>query len=428
MHKIYVKDLSADMGGKEVVVAGWVHEVRELGSITFLLLRDSTGIVQVTAKKGVTDPTLIKQMALPKESVVEIEGTIAKNSTARMGFEIIPKKISNLNPLSAQIPFEVTGKVPAYLDVRLDYRYVDLRTAESRAVFRIQSTILQAFRKSLLEDGFQEIITPEIVAEATEGGADLFEIKYFEDKAYLAQSPQIYKQSAIIGGMEKVFMLSKAFRAEKSNTLFHLTESTQLDIEMAFADDNDAIFELVKVFKDIIKEVKNKNSDDLKTLSVDLEVPDIKKITYTQAIEALREQGIQISFGDDISREQENKICELFGEAVIVTGYPTAIRAFYSMPSEEDPKISKSYDLLYRGAEVLSGAQRIHKPEMLIEAIKAKGLNPTSFSSYINAFRCGAPPHAGWSIGLERLTKQITKRENIRECSLFPRDRKRLTP
>lgn len=424
-----IGELNTSMDGKEVCLAGWVHEVRELSKLTFLLLRDDSGIVQVVAKNGVTDPSTIKKMSLPKESVVRVVGTVKLNKEARVGFEIVPKEIENLNPLSTKIPFEVTGKVPADLDVRLNYRYIDMRRLETLAIFNIQSTVLSSFRETLVKLGFREIRTPSIVAEATEGGAELFPVQYFETKAYLAQSPQLYKQLAIIGGMDRVFTITPVFRAEKSNTTFHLTESTQMDIEMAFADSTDAISILSTVVKTIVHDVLQKNAKDLQTLNVkDLKVPDVKNMTYKEAVDALKADGVSINYGDDISRESEERLYKLYGDAVVVRNYPTILRAFYSMPSPSNKELTESYDFIYKGLEISSGAQRIHKPEMLDEAIRNKGMDPKNFEFYINAFRCGAPPHAGWSIGLERITMKLCGAGNIRESSLFPRDRKRLTP
>ena len=276
--------------------------------------------------------------------------------------------------------------------------------------------------------GFVHIRTPSIVAETTEGGTDLFSVQYFESKAYLAQSPQLYKQFAVIGGLGKVFTIIPVFRAEKSNTTYHINESTQMDIEMAFADHNDAIAAARDVIVNIVKDVREKNADGLETLGVKLQVPDVKTVTYAEAVDALNNYDTAMVFGEDFNREHERALGKIYGDAVVVKGYPAAVRAFYSMPSEEDEKLTNSFDMLYKGVEILSGAQRIHLPDVLIRSLKRKGLDPKDFGPYINAMRCGAPPHAGWSFGLERLTMQITGSDNIRECAMFPRDRKRLTP
>jgi nondiscriminating aspartyl-tRNA synthetase len=424
----YISEITEDMNGKEVTLAGWVHELRETAKITFLILRDNTGLIQVIGKVGETDPKLIKAMSLPKESVITIRGIVKASKESKKGFEIVPKEIINLNPLSGKVPFEVTGKVPADIDVRLNHRFIDLRRLETAAIFRIQSTILQSFRNFFAEKGFNEIRTPSIVGESTEGGSDVFEVKYFDKKAFLAQSPQLYKQLALVGGMDKVFMIVPVFRAEKSNTAFHLTEVTQMDIEIAFADADDVIKILSGVVSYIIKEVLSKNEEDLKTLAIDLKVPDVKIVTYKEAVAALNKKGEKMKVGDDFNRELEAKLEEIYGDAVIVKDYPTAIRAFYSMPKEEDKEFSNSFDFIYKGVEISSGAQRIHVADLLEKSIESRGMNPKNFEFYINAFRWGAPPHSGWSIGLERLTMLIVGAKNIREATLFPRDPKRLSP
>ncbi len=424
----YAAELDAEMDGQEVMLAGWAHEVRVTSNITFLVLRDSSGMVQVIGKKRDTDDKIIEQMSLPKESVISVTGRVKANKEAKRGFEIVPKSITNLNPLSRNIPFDVTGKVPAEIDTRLNYRYIDLRREGPAAIFRIQSTIINAFVSFFAKKGFVQIRTPSIIAEASEGGSELFQVKYFERDAYLAQSPQLYKQLAIIGGLDKVAMIVPVFRAEKSNTVYHTTELTQMDIEVGFADAGDAMWLLSKCFTSILKEVKRKNADDLKTLGVELTIPKVRTVTYSNVIKKLKAKGYPIEFGHDISKEHEKSLEELFGEAVMVKDFPAEVRAFYSMPKEGNPELTNSFDLIYRGFEISSGAQRIHRPDMLVESLKKKGLNPQNFEFYIDAFRCGAPPHAGWSIGLERLTMCITKSANIREASLFPRDRKRLTP
>jgi nondiscriminating aspartyl-tRNA synthetase len=416
------------MGGKEVRIAGWVHEVRNIGRIVFLLVRDHTGIIQVTAKQGTTAPEVMAAMNLVKESVVTVKGVVKANAQSKKGIEITPTEVKDINPISAQIPFEVTGKVPADLDVRLNYRHIDFRRLETTAVFNIESTILNSFRNLFHKSGFEEIRTPSIVEEATEGGTDLFMLQYFEKKAYLAQSPQLYKQLAIIGGMDRVFMVVPVFRAEKHNTVFHLNEATQMDIEIGFADHNDAIEWLEKACTTILTDVADSNKEDLETLGVAIKDRKVHVITYKQAVSSLNSNDMKIEFGTDFSREHEEALARIYGDIVIVKEYPTAVRAFYSMPNPDDPEISNSYDLIYRGLEIASGAQRIHDAKLLEEVIKKRKMNPANFSFYINAFKQGAPPHAGWSIGLERFTMKVTGRGNIRECAAFPRDRERVKP
>ncbi|MEM3227924.1 MAG: amino acid--tRNA ligase-related protein, partial [Candidatus Micrarchaeaceae archaeon] len=280
----YAKELSAAMDGKEVVLCGWVHEVRNVGKIIFLILRDSTGMVQVVGKEGATPAEVMKGMNLQKESVVAITGKVKANAEAKMGFEVLPSRIENLNPLAETMPFDVAGMAQPDLDVRLDYRYVDLRKSTTAAIFKVQSTILNSFRSFFEKRGFQEVRTPSIVGEATEGGAELFGIEYFDRKAYLAQSPQLYKQLAIIGGIDKVFMIVPVFRAEKFNTIYHLNESTQMDIEIGFAGYSDAIKLLKGVAIHMVKSVEAKNSEELEKLQVEIGAKKVREVTYSQAI------------------------------------------------------------------------------------------------------------------------------------------------
>ncbi|MCX6776163.1 MAG: aspartate--tRNA(Asn) ligase [Candidatus Micrarchaeota archaeon] len=426
----YACDIKPGMSGQKVSLAGWVHEVRDMGKVKFLILRDWTGLIQVTGKKGVTDDAVLNGMSLVKESVVSISGIVREEKQARGGVEINPTEILDLNPVEVKIPFEVTGKVPAELDVRLNHRHIDLRRIETSAIFKVKSQMLRSFRGRLHQLGFIEVNPPCIVSAATEGGTELFPVEYFERKVFLAQSPQLYKQLAVIGGIDKVFMTTPVFRAEKHNTTTHLNELISLDVEIGFADHNDAMNVLEDVMKHIISDVNESCPTELKLLGSDLKVPDeIKRHTYTSVVELLNEKGEKLEWGADFNREQELKAAELLGEEIFfITEWPTKSRAFYSMPDEKNPEICNAFDLMYGGMEIASGAQRIHLPKLLAEQLESRGLDPKDFEFYVNAFKMGAPPHAGWAIGAERLAMKLCNRNNIRECALFPRDRTRVTP
>ncbi|MFH1447420.1 MAG: aspartate--tRNA(Asn) ligase [Candidatus Micrarchaeota archaeon] len=430
MRTHYTSDITPEMGGETVTLAGWTHELRDIGKIKFLVLRDRSGTIQVTAKRGVVSDEVMDSIDFVKETVVQVEGEVVAGKGAKAGIEIIPSKVTVLAPVSTTIPFEVTGKVPVELDVRLDNRYIDLRRKETAAIFKIRSVLEGAFREKLVGLGFQEITPPSIVASATEGGTSLFKVKYFENDAFLAQSPQLYKQLAVIGGMDKIFMTSPIFRAEKHNTSAHLNEILQMDIEMGFGDHNDAMDILAEVGVHLISKAKEECPKELEVLKRELKVPDkVTRYTYTEVLEQLNRAGSRLEWGDDFSKEDERKMPSVLGEEMfLITEWPTEIRAFYSMPTKDDQKKCNAYDLMYGGMEIASGAQRIHIPELLIQQLKNRGLNPDNFEFYTRAFRMGAPPHAGWSIGLERITMMICGVSNIRECSLFPRDRTRLTP
>ena len=414
----------------EVTIAGWVHEVRDLGKLKFVQVRDRTGIIQVTAKQSREPDAVLAAMSQPKETVVSVTGKIVASKIAEAGFELIPSQFVVLNEITTKVPFEVTGKVPAELDVRLDFRYVDLRTASTSAIFKIRSEIAGAFREKAKEMGCVEMHPPSIVEAATEGGADVFKVQYFEKDAYLVQSPQLYKQLAVIGGMDKVFMTVPVFRAEKHNTLSHLNEALQMDIELGFAAHGEAMDALEKVVIHCLTRVKGNCPAELKTLGRDLHVPTmIPKHTYSELVEKLNASGVKFEWGSDFSRETEADIEKILGYSTyFITEWPTAIRAFYSMPHEKDEKICNAFDLNYEGLEISSGAQRIHRPEILVKQLEMRGLNPSDFEFYINAFRVGAPPHAGWSIGLDRFTMKVCGLHNIREATMFPRDRVRVKP
>jgi nondiscriminating aspartyl-tRNA synthetase len=419
------------MDGQQVQLAGWVHEIRDLGGLKFILLRDKTGVLQLTIRKKEADPALVETVSkFVKEVSITCTGLVKASKIAPRGFEIIPSSITVLGEVHGTVPFEVTGKVPADLDVRLDKRFIDLRRIETTAVFKIRSQAMRGFREKLEELEFQEITPTCLVSSSTEGGTDLFPVVYFDKEAFLAQSPQLYKQIAVMGGMDKVYMIVPVFRAEKHNTPFHLNEITQMDIEMGFATHEDALAVLEDVFINILLRVSQNCSEELELLGSKIKVPSsIPRFTYSEIVNKLNEKGYPIAWGEDFTKEQEKEMPALLGaEAFFITEWPTAIRAFYSMPNPEKPEICFAYDLMYKGVELCSGAQRIHQPDLLIKQLKAKGLRPSAFEGYIDAFRYGAIPHAGFSIGAERLTMKLANRDNIRECAMFPRDRHRLTP
>ncbi len=419
--------------GDKATIAGWVHDKRDFGKLIFLIVRDTEGTIQVTAKAGQTDEKIIDQIKeIGKEFVIEVEGMMEENGRAPNGMEMKPSRIKVISEADSPLPIESTGKVMSDLDTRLDNRFLDIRRPEVRAIFTIQNQIMRSFRDVLYEKGFVEITPPGIIAASSEGGAELFPIPYYNKEAFLAQSPQIYKQMAVMGGIEKVCMITPVWRAENSNTVRHLSEIRQMDIEMGFATDKEAMEVLDDVVHRIFSDVKENCCKHLKEVGSDIKVPPkkLKRITYTDALKMLDKEGIKIEWGEDLTTPAEKKICELVGwdEPFYITEWPTDERAFYSMPDSKDPKICRAFDLMYRGVEMLSGAQRIHIPKLIEERIKAKGMDPENFQFYIDTFRYGAPPHAGWSIGLERITMLMTERENIREACLFPRDPKRLTP
>lgn len=417
--------------GESVVLAGWAREIRDMGKLNFIVLADREGIIQITAKNDEVPKEILESVPkIPRESVIAVKGKVRTSKQAPGGREIVPEEIKILNKSDSPLPLEITGRTPALLDTKLDWRVLDLRTDETKAIFKIQAQITKSFREFLIEKGYLEIQAPVIIASASEGGADLFSIPYFEKEAFLAQSPQLYKQMCAIS-LEKVFTIMPIFRAEKFNTPTHLNEIRQMDVEQAYADDEDVMKVLEQVFSYVLKQVRENREEELKILKRDLRIPKLplKRVTYTEAIEMLKKKGEKISWGEDFTKTQEKILCELIGEeAFFVKDWPTKIKAFYAMPYEKDPKICHAFDLIYSGLEICSGTQRIHMPDLLIKQLKSKDLEPNMFKSYIDCFRYGTPMHSGWSIGLERLTMTIAGKSNIRECCMFPRDRNRITP
>ena len=424
--RIYIEDSKRRIGEK-VTVAGWVTRTRELSNISFIILRDRTGEIQVTVKDE-DYRSLVSDLG--REDVIVVEGKVTTSEIVHAGVEFIPDSIEVLNKSDQPLPFDLFGTVKAELETRLNYRFMDFRTPRTSAIFRIQNELLIAFRRFLTDRGYLEIQPPCIIASASEGGADLFSIPYFERQAFLAQSPQLYKQMCAIS-FEKVYTIVPIWRAEKFNTPTHLNEIRQMDIEQAFADDDTVMEVLEQCVVHILKQVKERCPEELSLLGREIEVPELpfRRLTYTEAVELLQEAGEQMVWGEDFTKAQERRLNELVGkEAFFVKDWPSVQKAFYAMPHEDDPDLVHAFDLLYGGIELCSGTQRIHIPELLRQQIRKKGLDPENFVHYIESFSYGAPPHAGWSIGLERLTMTVCGIANIRECCMFPRDRDRLVP
>jgi aspartyl-tRNA synthetase len=424
-NRMYVKDV---FGRKtaEAEVAGWVDSIRELGKIRFLVLRDITGVIQVTAPKGkVKDDVFDSIKELSRESVIYVKGEVKEAKQAPGGKEIIPGKIILINK-AEDIPIDISALSNTELPKRLDYRFLDFHRKKVQAIFKIQSVISNSFREHFFKKEYLEMQPPCIISAASEGGTELFPVQYFEQKAFLAQSPQLYKQM-VACSMEKTFMITPVWRAEKHNTPRHINEIRQMDIEVAFKNQTEIMKELEEVVQFIVKRVLETCKDELETIGAkDLKVP---KGVYLAYEEAIKKVGGKI--GEDFTPEQERQLCAMYkGDVVFTHSWPSSIKPFYIMPKggDADAKTSEGFDALYLGVEISSGGQRIHLPELLIKRLKAKKLNPANFKGYIDSFRYGAPFHSGWSIGLERLTQQICGLDNIKEATMFPRDRDRLTP
>ncbi len=426
--RTYIADIEKFEDGMEVTVQGWIQEMRKIKNLMFIIVRDNTGIIQITVKKG-SIPNYDELYEITRESVISVNGLLNKKSISRSGTEILASNIEILSIADTPLPLGVIDRVSADFDTRLNNRFLDLRKPEHLIIFKFESQLLFGIREYMNRENFIEVHTPKIVGAATEGGADLFGVEYFEKKAYLNQSPQLYKEMLISSGFDKVFEVGPAFRAEKENTVRHLNEFTSIDMEAAFIDDKKAMEYLERAISYAVNRTIDIMGTDLDRLEyhIDRLEPPFPRITYEESLKYLNNQGLKLSFGDDFSPEANKILAQKFKGFYFITGWPTDMRPFYTHP-DTNPRLTKSFDLQLADIEVTSGAQRIHNYRMLEENFMKKGLNKNDFEFYEKAFKYGMPPHAGWGLGLERLVMNLLGLNNVRESTLFPRDRTRLSP
>jgi len=432
MRTHYSGQVKPEDEGKTIEVAGWAHEIRDMGKLKFLILRDREGFIQITAKVGVTaEEVLSKINSISRESVVRVKGLIKKGPKAPNGVEINPLEIEVISLAQSPLPMDPSGKVESDIDTRLNSRFMDVRKPEVAAIFKIRSNIVRAARSYLDAKGFIEIHSPKIIASASEGGTNLFPISYFDREAYLAQSPQLYKQMMMATGLDRVYETPFYFRAEEHDTRRHLNEITAVDVELAFIKDEE---EVMQVLEGVVLEMIKAAAESKKELGIlkkEVSVPDkALRVMYDEAVEILAANGKKIPKGEDIDTEGEKLLGEIMkkernSELYFIKDYPLKARPFYTMPKNMDHTCS--FDLEYKGVEVSSGSQRIHDYTLLMERMKAMKLNPDNFSFYLDAFKYGMPPHGGFGLGIDRMMMQILE-VPIREVVLFPRDRHRLTP
>lgn len=424
MERTYIQDAFNKKG--KVELYGWVHDTRDLSKIRFLILKDITGRIQCVGIKGETKDKVFELMnKISRESAIKVIGELKDSKQAPGGKEVLIEKMEIISIAEQPLPIDVSDHSKTELPKRLDYRFLDLHRDRIQAVFKIQNTIANSFREHFYKKGFIEMQPPCIISSASEGGTELFSVKYFEKNAYLAQSPQLYKQM-LACSMEKTFMITPVWRAEKHNTTRHINEIRQMDIEAAFHGQKEIMKHMEEVVQYIVEQVISKNKEELKLLDIKLKVPKAVYLNYEEAIKKVKGK-----VGEDFTPEQERKLCDMYpGDIVFTYSWPSKIKPFYIMTKDEDEnaKSSEGFDALYGGTEICSGGQRIHLPDLLIKRLKSKGLNPKNFKSYVDSFRYGAVPHSGWSIGLERLTQVICGLDNVKEATMFPRDRDRLVP
>lgn len=416
----------------EVVIMGWVASIRDHGNIQFIILRDMYGEIQITVKRSECSDSLFQLAKEVKEhSSIGVRGKARPQEKAPNGAEIVPAEIRIFSIARKAAPFLVQSRTSTVgIDTRLDLRAVDLRRTYLGSIFRIRQTVLNSVRAFLSAEKFIEVNTPKMIATATEGGAALFPIFYYDREAFLAQSPQLYKEQLTMA-FESVFEIGPIFRAEPSRTNRHLSEAISIDVERAFVDYNDIMSLLERMILKILDTLKEKNQDDLKYLQLQLPSTGMpfSKYSYSDIIDKLQEAGERIQWGDDISPQIMKSLKhEYLDDFYFIVDWPTSTKPFYIKPSTEDSRICESFDLMYGVLEVSSGSTRINHKDQLIERMTKQGLKPEAFDYHLRVFDYGVPPHAGFGLGLERLMMALTKVENIRDVTLYPRDIDRLAP
>ncbi len=435
MERTLINELKNHLN-KEVLLQGWIQEVRNLSKIKFIILRDRTGDMQTIAFKGETEETSFTLVNdLTKESVVELIGVPKENKESRWGIEVGIKNIKLISLAGTPLPIDNTDKSQTTIDKRLDHRLLDTRNLKHQAIFKVRSKIVKTVTNFFDQNGFTNINSPKLTKIGVESGAELFEVDYFGRPMYLAQSPQVYKQMFVVGGFERVYEIGPVFRAEKSNTMRHLTEFTGVDFEMGFIKDFTDVMDLIeKMFIDLITHLKKEAAGELQLLGVEHEIPqNIPRLTMDEAKKLLLGKGKTYGVDDDLDAEGEKLICEIVkekygSEFVFITFFPWKVKPFYQMKAENNPHVTKSFDLLFNGVEICSGSQREHRLDIWKKQAAEKGLNPEGMPEYAEIFMYGCPAHGGAGFGLDRITQRLLLLDNVREAVLLPRDPVREKP
>ncbi len=423
--------------GKEVVVEGWVHDVRLMGGINFILLRDMDGIVQITAPKNKTSPTLLKKIeSLHNEDIIIVKGTIQKTTKTKSGVEVIPKELEKVYPSEPILPLDPRKVTKANLDTRLDWRSLDLRSPENLAIFKIQSKLMTSMEEYFLNNKFMKVFTPSLIGGISEGGSEVFPVVYFNKQVFLRQDPQLHRELLIVAGFEKIFEIGPSWRAEKSHTIRHMTEHRTIATEVAFIEEE---HDVMRIEQDMVvyalEKVKKECAEQLELLGKEIKIPKtpFPELQFPKIYDILKELKKPISKGEDLNREAE----EILGQHVkdkfkseffFVNRFPSAVKPFYVMRLDENPTWARSIDLMFKGMELSSGGQREHRYQKIISQIKEKGLNLDSLKWFTEVFKYGVPTMGGFSLGIERFTMQLLDIENVREATLFPRDTQRVLP
>ena len=423
----YSNELISDLEESDVTVMGWVSSVRGHGNISFATIIDKIGEIQIVAKKGSCPDDVLENISkLKPHSCIGLKGRVKTSEKSPTGVEIIPNEIRIFSTVEKIPPFDPYAKTVKNIDTRLEIRAIDLRRDVLQKIFLARNEVLKSIRRYLSEQRFTEVNTPKMIATATEGGAALFPIFYYNKEAFLAQSPQLYKEQLTMS-FEKVFEIAPIFRAEPSRTNRHLSEAISIDFEEAYVDYNDVMKRIEEIVKQSIFAIKKFSDDNSGTEFTIPEIPDIiPQYTYNELLEKIQATGAKSQWGDDLYPAQLNKI-GITG-FYFIKDWPVGPKPFYVKVSKDNPKISESFDLMYGDLELSSGSTRVEKKSELEDRMKNKGMKIEAFGYHLNVFEYGVPPHAGCGIGLERLMMALTGTENIRDTTFYPRDVDRLTP
>lgn len=427
----YNNQINESIIGSNVRIAGWIEDIRDIGNLGFIILRDVTGTIQVVV--GKENISLLTD--LPRQSSIVIDGIVQISKAKDSSVEVKLKKIETMTKAVHPLPIDPTGRVESASDKRLDARSLDLRNPSVAAIFHLRSISLDTIRNTLKLDKFIEVNTPKIIGSASEGGANLFECQYFKRKAYLAQSPQLYKEQLTLG-LDKIFEIAQYYRAENSNTIRHLTEFLSVDIEAAYQDYEDIMKIIEIVVKNVINTVTSSEyfsrcemSEERrnKISQIDINKP-FNKLSYQDCIDELNRSGEKKEFGDDLSDLDLRKIGKNHQEFFFITDWPLKIKPFYIHEKASNYELSESFDLQYGFLEIVSGGRRQHDPVKIKNRLEEQGLSPSNFVEHLKSFNWGMPPHSGCGLGFDRLIMVLTGAENIRDVVLYPRDPDRLNP
>ena len=432
----YTDEIESAKGGK-VVLAGWVHDTKELARMRFIWLRDRQGVAQVTIVKANATPEILKASeSLGKEDVITVEGTPVKERIAKVGSEITPTKIELVVKAQAAAPLDISGKIESNLDVRLDWRVIDLRRRENLAIFQIQSKLVEGMVEYLGGQGYLQVFTPCLLGGTSEGGAEVFKLDYFGKEAFLRQDPQLHRQLCIAAGFDKIYDLGPNWRAELSHTPRHLCEHRGMAVEFGFMNDE---ADMMRVEEEVIvaamKKVKENCARELELLQIQVEIPKtpFPEMRFPDVYRILEEYGKIIPYGSDLDKEAETLLSKFVQEKhkadlFFINRYPFKVKPFYVMRVDEDPEWSRGVDLVYRDIEQSSGGQREHRYEKIMAQLREKNVNAEAMKWFTEPFKFGVPPHGGFCLGIERFTMALLKKENVKETTLFPRTPERLLP